>query len=395
MLGRSIYKAQVTAWGDDFIKHFIAVTLCFCFITTLFSGCGKFFAADSSSTPAEPAGGEATNKPIVEYDYNPLTGMDKTEDYPVGQRPVAIMVNNLREALPQSGICDADLIYEMVTEAGITRMMAVYTDYTKVPNVGPVRSARDQFVQFMIPLNAIYVHIGSSIYADNMLNYYNYQNIDGMKLGTTAFYFDEARYRQPKASEHCWYTNAEKIVSGVQKVMEMSQDFSDRGGFDPVFNFYSQSEPNYFPDGGEAVKIAFRFSDYGDALFEYTGSGNYVKSEYDAPQMDENTSTQLEFKNIFLLMTDITLKADGYCTEFDLTQGTGYYFSLGKFEPITWKKGSPLDSLKVYKQDGTELRVNAGKSYIGVIDYDMAGTVAITGAAPEQPVEQPVEQPTA
>ena len=63
--------------------------------------------------------------------------------------------------MPQSGISQADIIYEAVTEGGVTRLMALYSNLSKVPYVGPVRSARTQFVEMMLPLNAVYVHIGS------------------------------------------------------------------------------------------------------------------------------------------------------------------------------------------------------------------------------------------
>lgn len=130
------------------------------------AGCGGS-STPSSAGPTEPT---PTPQPVTAYNYNLLTGEDKPADLPDGQRPVAIMINNVQAALPQTGIGSADVIYEMETEGGITRMMAVFSDYTKVPLVGPVRSARDQFIQFVLPLNAIFVHIGGSTYANEMLN---------------------------------------------------------------------------------------------------------------------------------------------------------------------------------------------------------------------------------
>lgn len=127
------------------------------------------------------------------------------------------MVNNAQAALPQRGIGSADAVFEMVTEGGITRLLALYADKDTVPQVGPVRSARDQHLQCAMPLNSVIVHIGTSIYAENLLNQYQYSTINGMYLGSTSFVFDEARRAAGYANEHCWYTDAAIDCSGDGK----------------------------------------------------------------------------------------------------------------------------------------------------------------------------------
>lgn len=150
-------------------------------------------------------------------------GWTRRDDLPDGQRPVAIMINNVQAALPQTGIGSADVIYEMETEGGITRMMAVYSDYTKVRWSGRCARRGTSSSSLVLPLNAIFVHIGGSTYANEMLNYYQYQDIDGLYLGLTAFVFDEDRYQnQGKAQEHCWYTSAELIGQGIGAVSNLS-----------------------------------------------------------------------------------------------------------------------------------------------------------------------------
>ena len=113
-------------------KRIFALLLAAALGAALLTGCGGDDSGSGSAAAPTP-----TPQPINVYDYNPLTGLDKADDLPDGQRPVAIMINNVQAALPQTGIGSADVIYEMETEGGITRMMAVYSDYTKVPLVGP------------------------------------------------------------------------------------------------------------------------------------------------------------------------------------------------------------------------------------------------------------------
>ena len=102
------------------------------------------FTACGSDNPA--ADGENSENIVVEErEYNYITGESLSGNENT-QRPVAVMIDNSKYAQPQYGTSDADIIYEMVTEGGITRLMAVYDTIDHIQRVGPVRSARDQFV---------------------------------------------------------------------------------------------------------------------------------------------------------------------------------------------------------------------------------------------------------
>lgn len=352
------------------MKKMWALLLCVALGAGLLSGCGK----NEDGTTDSQAQPQATPQPINVFDYNPLTGLSKDKNVPDGQRPVAVMVDNLRDAWPQAGISQADVIYEMVTEGGITRLMAVYTDYRAIANVGPVRSARDQFVQFAMPMNAMLVHIGSSSYANDLLNYYRYQDIDGYYLGTNAFSFDSAR-NQTRDKEHCWFTNGSLIQAGIDKVGTLQTT----GTLNPLFSF-AQS-----PVSGTAAanQIAFRFSQYADAAFAYDpASGNYLQSQFGVPHTDGVDGSQLSFKNVMVLVSNITLKKDGVVTEFDLSKGDGWYFTGGTLQKITWQKGEPDAAPAFFDAAGKALAVNPGKSYIAVISKEAAATLTVDGAAP-------------
>ena len=73
---------------------------------------------------------------------NPITGIQDMDPANVGMKSVSIVVNNVYAAMPQRGISAADAIYEYETEGGITRLLAVFADVSKVPEIGSIRSAR-------------------------------------------------------------------------------------------------------------------------------------------------------------------------------------------------------------------------------------------------------------
>ena len=351
------------------MKRFLAALLTAVMAVSL-AACGEE-QAESSSTTVN-SGIPQTNEEVPEY--NLVTGEALSEGMTAGQRPVAIMVNNAQAAMPQRGIGSADAIFEMVTEGGITRMMALYSNAATIPQVGPVRSARDQHLQFALPMNAIFVHIGSSVYAQNLLNEYQYQDVDGLYLGETAFWFDSERAKT-YLQEHCWYTDAALIAAGME-----TQQISLTGASTPLFCF---SDKKVTLDELDAPDIAFSFSPTSPVRLTYdAGTGTYLKQAYGAPQVDELTGAQLSFDNVILLVAEITLKPDGQCTDFNLSTGTGYYCSGGKAESLTWEKGKADAPLKLYHADGTELEVNCGKSYIAVIGSEQVSTLALNASAP-------------
>ncbi len=220
-----------------------------------------------------------------------------------------------------------------------------------------------------MPLNAITVHIGTSIYASNLLNMYSYQTVDGLYQGTTAFWFDELR-STTRAQEHCWYTDAALITSSVQ-----AQQLPTTGPAYTLVNFaQADSEPTT-PNFGDAPHVIFNFSEQNITEFVYDeASGTYKKFAYGIEHRDEE-GEQLAFSNVLLLAAEIGVKDDNYCSDFNLTTGSGYYIYGGKYVPITWEKGAPESPLIIKSTDGNLMDINTGKTYIGVIStqyYELA-----------------------
>jgi hypothetical protein len=114
--------------------------------------------AAETEPAAEPEAEEEENEPQF---VSPLTGLAIPEE-DVGKRPVAVMLNNLKAAMPQYGVSSADIIYEVPAEGGITRMLAVFQSMEGVGRIGSVRSARPYFLDLAQGLDAIFLHAGGS-----------------------------------------------------------------------------------------------------------------------------------------------------------------------------------------------------------------------------------------
>ncbi len=309
---------------------------------------------------------------ITNIDINPLTGETPHVHLETGTRPIAVMVDNIDAALPQTGLSLADVIYETETEGGITRLMAMYSDPEAIVGVGPVRSTRDQFCELAMAQNAIIVNIGTSIYANDLLNYFGYQTVDGMYLGQNAFKHDVARARE-RGNEHAWYTDSAMISTGIQM-----NNILPTGGYYPLFAFAPAGE-TVDGDFTDMTAVNFDFSGVANVGFTYNAETALFEKQYNGqPHIDSLDGEPLAFDNVFLLFSEVSLQPDGLCTKFALTQGTGYYLNGGRYTPVTCQKGNPDEQLKLFDANGDELTVATGKSYIGIIAKSKEQTVVFS-----------------
>ena len=300
-------------------------------------------------------------KPIV----NPLTGEYGFSEELLETRPIAVMINNIAAALPQSGLAEADIVYEMQVEGAVTRLMAVYSDYKSIKNIGSIRSARHDYIELVKPLDAVYLHFGGSDAGKQAISNNGIDAIDGLAMSNVAFYMDKERAKT-KSSDHCWFSNGELIQAGIDKtgidmeIEPLNSLFSFAKPEDDVMAQASLATP--------ANTIVAPITGDTKAGFVYDEkTGVYAKTQNEKPHIDNNYNEALTFKNVFLMYTDVGYLADGYHKEVDLSNGTGYYISNGKAIEVTYKKAAASDMIKVYNADGSEIDVNAGNSYFGII----------------------------
>ena len=156
---------------------------------------------------------ESKPEPEPEFPFtNPLTGEGSATDISQ-QRPIAVMINNHKSAQPQLGISQADIIYEIPAEGGITRMMAVFQDVNGVGNIGTVRSARDYYISMAYGMDAIYLHAGGSPQAYTAIKEWGVPALDcvnGPYEGT--LYWRDAARKKSSGLEHSVLTSSEQIL---------------------------------------------------------------------------------------------------------------------------------------------------------------------------------------
>lgn len=281
------------------------------------------------------------------------------------RRPVAIMLNNIKEAIPQSAIEAADIIYEAPVEGGITRLMGIYENFDDLDKIGSVRSCRLYYCYFAKEFDAVYVHWGQAIYAQDLLNSSNIDNLNGMELEGSTFFRSSDR-----VAPHNGYTSGDRLLAGIEKKgyhTEYPADYKQK--------FQFSDDPVTLSNGVSAKKVTPGYA-VNKPWFEYRESdGLYYRYQYGAEQVDRETGNQLAYKNIIMQTVNYYDYGDGYYYIYTTGSGNGKYITNGKAIDITWKKDSEFGVTRYYDTSGQEISVNPGKTWVCIIQN--AGNILI------------------
>ena len=347
------------------MKRIIAIIMSVICILAL-AGCAGNSNGSSSVMPQTES--TDTSNGEQKLAKNPLTGEYDLAFSAEDKRPIAIMINNIKVSLPQRGISEASIIYEALAEGGITRLLAVFPDANKIPDVGSVRSARHYYLSLANAHNSIFVHFGGSKY---VLDY-----IKNNKIPTINFLNTQGSYRDPNRVgkipiEHTAFTSGARLVKAIE-----SKKIQQSGKIADAYKFGDNT--SVMANGEAANNITLPFSSSTKATFTYNAeSGKYEKGQFGAPHIDESTGKALAFENVFILKTSISLmNANSKANYIDvkLTNGSGYYACDGKIISINWSKNGFDGKMKYTTLDGKELKVNPGKSYVGIVAADKTVT---------------------
>lgn len=325
-------------------------------------------AVAETPTPTPTPTPTETPEPEPEI-LNPLTGLPMDEAY-LNRRPVAIMINNIKQALPQYGLMSADIIYEAVAEGGITRLVAVMKNPSLAGIIGSVRSTRSYYLDIAQGHDALLLHAGASEMAYEDIKTRGVTSLDAIRGGYEgSLYYRDAERRKNNGLEHSLMTDGERIEKTIAKA-------SFRTEHKEGYTYPVKFAPEVQLEGISAKEISVKMSQYKTAVFSYDEeSGRYYVSQYGKKHMDAGCNEQLNIKNVLVLYAKITpIKGDAYGRmEIDLVgSGDGIYAVNGKMTDIKWSKDSYTSPFKYAKADGSELVFNAGTSYICIVSSPSA-----------------------
>ena len=279
------------------------------------------------------------------------------------QRPIAVMVDNEKTALPHYGLTQADIIYEMMNSTlndHITRFMVLVKDYDSIKQLGSVRSVRPTNLMIAPEWNAIVCHDGGPFYINTFLNNPYVDHFSGTF----------SRVKNGKPREFTEYVLTGDMKKNFKNNSSIDRNYNEYAPTEAHFKFASESKPVALSDGIDCTLVDLPFKHNGSQLDYDEESGTYLYSEYGSKHLDPgNDNKQLAFKNVILQkMSYSQLDEHGYMVWNCLASGQeGYYITNGKAIPITWTKNSDLNRTIYRDLNGDEITITTGKTYIGFV----------------------------
>ena len=251
------------------------------------------------------------------------------------------------------------------------------TNYENMGTVGSIRSSREVFASRIPDYDAIYVHAGGSPGAYNIISERALASLDGANMYLPSTYFRDQWRLNNIGYEHSLMTNGAGIVSGIQFKGYRTELKSD---FTPPFTFYNEQN-NHLTGGPAAAHVRIYATPIQTVDYVYdAASGQYLRYHYNGLAHKDGTSgKQIAVKNVIVLFMDIGLIPGDDKSRVDVSDvgtGSGYYITNGQRAEIVWSRASSYDTMHYSYTDGTPLVLNAGKTFINIVETAAANTIS-------------------
>lgn len=315
------------------------------------------------------------DEPDTDNNLSLLTNEILDEDL-VRQRPIAVMMEHSKAASPQYGVNRSGIIYECPMEGGMTRTMQLFDEYEGIDRLGNIRSARPYFIYLASEYNAIYFHYGQSIQGEELLKTGIIEDINGLDgtMENVAFYRSDDR-RAP----HNAYTSTDRIHNAIS---QKGYDTEYASGYETGHFFFADdprdkddSHQNKLESGERAEVIRLYYPDPKGVFVYYDKIGAYKRIDFGDNATDGLDGDQVSVKNIILEYVDCSLyneEGPGYLNIPVRGAGKGKFFTNGRVTDISWEKSGDTARTRYLYQNGEEIKLNTGRTWICLIDNKKA-----------------------
>ena len=286
--------------------------------------------------------------------------------YSGNQRTIAVMIDNVGDARPQTSLNQAMIVYEAYVEGGLTRYLAVYKN-ADIETIGPTRSARPVFIDYALENDSIFVHYGGSPRALEDVKKLRMDNANGIESPANVF-----RRTKEKAAPHNALTGTDVIWEYAKK-----QGYRTTTTERNVLNYVAEDVT--LEEGTEATTVNIPYSGAKVKYVYNVETGLYERYFANKIQTDWLTKETITTKNIIITVANnySTDEENGYGRQEVENIGSldGYYITNGKAIKIKCEKKARAEKT-VYKDlEGNEIEVNDGNTYIQIVSPSMQVTM--------------------
>lgn len=298
-------------------------------------------------------------QPAPKY-YSLLTGAEVKDQAATTQPVTGIMIENSPDARPQSGLKNSGVVFEAIAEGGITRFLAIYQEQ-KPQLIGPVRSVRMYYVDWIAAFNASVAHVGGSSAALAEVRNGNYRDIDQF-FNAGSYWRATDRY-----APHNVYTSFEKLDALNAQKGYTSSNFT---GFNRKDSKAAETPT--------ATKINVTISGpLYNSSYAYNASTNtYDRSEAGVPHNDREDGQISPRVVVVLKVTESTVFEDGYRESINAVgNGSAVVFQDGTAQEVTWSKPNRSSQISFTDADGKPVSLARGQTWITAVPENKGGGV--------------------
>ncbi len=367
------------------MKKYSVLMLLGLLCVTLLGGCGKEEVAEETTlelsfVEVEEVVMEEEEEEVVDLHEgeakSDLTG-EWIDEAIAANRPVALMMGNTKDATPQYGIGSADLVYEAPVEGSLTRLLCFFQDYESVEKIMSVRSCRLYYIDWALEFDAVYIHYGQAYLAKSMLAQSYVNNLSGLDGALNSMFYRDDN----KSAPHNAYVTGASIASGIEiKGYTATHDESYESHY-----VFAEDDEEVVLDGTAAAVVTPGYSINAPWFVYDEETGLYARYQYGAAQVDASTNEQVTVKNILLQICDWSVADSdkGYLDVETVGSGSGYYVTGGSAIAVTWKKDSQTSATRYYDENGEEIVLNQGKTWVCIIQDTYAERITFSAGEDE------------
>ncbi|WP_460040181.1 DUF3048 domain-containing protein [Thermaerobacter litoralis] len=329
--------------------------------TLLLAACGRSQPATTPGPTPPPAGQEPAPAPPPVL--NPLTGRPVADEASLQQRPVLVSIDNHPDARPQAGLTQADLVYEVPAEGGITRLLALFI--TQRPQrVGPVRSSRHYFLDLAAEWQALYVHAGGSPQHYARIGASGLDDLDGVRSdprggGQRVFTRDKGR-----AMPHNLYASLPVALAAAEERGWAVAAAAPRAPF-------AFAEPGAPAAGDQVAELVIHWPGWrqGWVRYRWTGQG-FLRETAFGPHMAEETGQPLVPANLLIQFVPVRAIPGDVAGRLDVeVTGAGRLLIAtgGLLREGRWEKASAAAPTRWLEAGGEPVRLAPGATWIHLV----------------------------
>lgn len=288
-------------------------------------------------------------KPAVpEKFYSRLSGVEvankELETAPV----FGVMIENSIPARPQSGLNQAEVVFEAIAEGGITRFLALYQQ-NKPELIGPVRSVRGYYIDWASGFDASIAHVGGSGDALARIRDGKHKDMDEF-FNTRTFWRSRNRY-----APHNVYTNSANLTALANSKGWNSSNFE---------GFSRKNDSLASAKNASQIQVNISGFSYNSTYIHRDDCNCYLRSQAGVAHTDLSGG-QISPKSIVILKMNNGLASDRYHSIYEnLGSGSGLVFQDGLATEIIWSKVNENSPLTLKNKDGTPIKLNRGQTWI-------------------------------